>query len=222
MRIPDRRHTAGIMEHRVTGAGHGAKKSAGISKGMFLCFFFTLCCLLVASSPLFAAGEGGGQGDGAVMGWIWRLVNFAILVFILVKFAGKPLKDYFQQRKALIEKSIQEAQEAKALAAKALAEVEARLKLKDSEVEEIKRAASSSGEEEKARLIAEGERLAAKILEQAKSNIEYEVKKAKDLIKAEAVESSLQLAEEKIKSRITKEDQEKLLKESMKLLEGKN
>lgn len=222
MRTPDRKHRAQSIEHRVTGAVHGAKKSAGISKGMFLYFSFTLCTLLVASSPLFAAEEGGEQGGGSIMGWVWRLVNFAILVFILVKFAGKPLKDYFQQRKALIEKSIQEAQEAKALAVKALAEVEARLKLKDSEVEEIKKAALSSGEEEKARLIAEGERLAAKILEQAKSNIEYEVKKAKDIIKAEAVESSLQLAEEKIKSRITKEDQEKLLKESMKLLEGKN
>jgi F-type H+-transporting ATPase subunit b len=156
------------------------------------------------------------------MEWVWRLLNFGILVFILVKFAGKPLKDYFTQRKALIEKSIQEAQEAKALAAKALAEIEERLKLKDGEIEEIRASAVRSGEREKARLVEEGERLSMKILEQAKSNIEYEVKKAKDVIKAEAVDAAMQLAEEKIRSKITKEDQEKLLKESLKLLEDKN
>src|SRR5208282_2640460 len=167
--------------------------------------------------------EGGGEhGGGSVMEWVWRLINFGILVFILVTFAGKHKKDYFQQRKALIEKSIQEAQEAKALAAKALAEVEERLKLKDKEIEGIKAASVNSGEREKVRLIEEGERLSAKILEQAKSNIDYEVKKAKDVIRAEAVEAAMQLAEEKIKSKMTKEDQDRLLQESLKLLEGKN
>ena len=182
---------------------------------------FALCTLLFAISPAFAA-EGGGEHGGSAMEWVWRLINFGILVFVLVKFAGKPMKDFFQQRKALIEKSIQEAGEAKALAAKALAEVEERLKLKDKEIQEIKAASVSSGEREKIRLIEEGERLGARILEQAKSNIDFEVKKAKDVIKAEAVEAAMQLAEEKIKSKITKEDQDRLLQESLKLLEGKN
>src|SRR5208337_5398402 len=130
--------------------------------------------ILATAASGFAA-EGGGEHGGSAMEWVWRLVNFGILVFVLVKFAGKPMKDYFEQRKALIEKSIQEAREAKELAAKALAEVEERLKLKDKEIEGIKAASVSSGEREKARLIEEGERLSIKILEQAKSNIDYEV-----------------------------------------------
>jgi len=182
---------------------------------------FALCSLSFAVCPVFAA-EGGGEHGGSAMEWVWRLVNFGILVFVLVKFTGKPMKDYFQQRKALIEKSIQEAREAKELAAKALAEVEERLKLKDKEIETIKAASVSSGEREKIRLIEEGERLRTQILQQAKSNIDYEVKKAKDIIKAEAVEAAMQLAEEKIKSKMTKEDQDRLLQESLKLLEGKN
>ena len=178
--------------------------------------------LLATPILVFAAEESGEHGFGSPMAWVWRMLNFGILVFILVKFAGKPLKDYLQQRRVLIEKSIQEAQEAKALAAKALAEVEERLKLKDKEIEEIKSASVSAGEREKARLIEESERLKEKILEQAKSNIDYELKKAKEVIKAEAVEAAMQLAEEKIKSKITKEDQDKLLQESLKLLKDKN
>ncbi|MDI6801066.1 MAG: F0F1 ATP synthase subunit B [Thermodesulfovibrionales bacterium] len=171
----------------------------------------------------YASAAGGGEhGGGSLMDWVWRIINFGILVFILVKFLNKPLKQYLQQRKELIEKSIKEAQEAKELAKKALGEVEERLKLKDREIEEILSSAKGSGERGKNRLTEEGIRLSAKILEQAKSNIEHEVKKAKEAIRAEAAEAALQLAEEKLKGKLTKEDQERLLQESLKLLEGKN
>lgn len=182
-------------------------------------------CLMQSAlytNALAASGGAHHGGWGTPMEWVWRLLNFGVLVFILVKFAGKPLKDYLRSRRELIEKSITEAQEAKELARKALADVEERLRLKDKEIEEIKAAAAGSGEREKQRLIEEGERLKEKILEQAKTNIDYEVKRAKDVIKAEAVDAAMQLAEEKIKATMTKEDQDRLLQESLKLIEGKN
>lgn len=185
---------------------------------------FAFCSLLFAfADTAFAVsgGEEGGHGFGSPMEWVWRLLNFGILLFVLIKFAGKPLKEYLQSRKELIEKSIKEAQEAKELARKALAEVEERLRLKDKEIEEIKAAALRSGESEKQRLIEEGERLKVKILEQAKTNIDYELKRAKDTIRAEAVEAAMQLAEDKIKNKLTKEDQEKLLQESLTLISKK-
>lgn len=181
----------------------------------------TLICLSFVGS-VFAAAEGGEHHGASVMDWVWKIVNFSILVILLVKFVGKPLKGFLQQRKELIEKSIREAQEAKELARKALVEIEERLKLKDKEVEEIISFSKSSGEAERDRLIQEGERLKVTILEQAKANIDHEVKAAKEAIKAEAVEAALQLAEEKIKSRMTQEEQEKILRQSIKLLEGRN
>lgn len=180
-----------------------------------------ICILLLVFQSSSAFASGGEQG-GSIMDWVWRILNFAILVFVLVKFLNKPLRSYLQQRKELIEKSIKEAQEAKALALKALAEVEERLKVKDKEIEEIISSARVSGEREKERLIEEGEKLKVKILEQAKTNIDFELKMAKEAIKAEAVETAMQLAEEKIKAKMTKEDQERLLKESLKLIEGRN
>jgi F-type H+-transporting ATPase subunit b len=179
-----------------------------------------LCAGLLLSVPavVAAAEEGGEHGGESVMSWVWRLLNFGILVFVLVKFLNKPLRDFLQQRKALIEKSIREAQEAKELSVKALAEVEERLKLKDKEVAEIIASAKESGEKEKARLIEEGEKLKVKILEQAKTNIDHEVKRAKEIIKAEAVEAAVKAAEEKIKGRITRDDQDRLLEESLGLL----
>ncbi len=185
-------------------------------------FVVSVCALLFSlAAPVFAEEAGGAHGGGSLMDWVWKLLNFGVLVFILVKFLHKPLREHLRQRRDLIEKSIKEAQEAKELARKALSEVEERLRLKDREVEEIISSARASGEREKARLIEEGEKMKAKILEQAKTNIEYEVKRAKDVIKAEAVEAAMQMAEEKIKARMTKEEQERLLQESLALLEGK-
>lgn len=180
---------------------------------------FAVYCSLFAD---IAIAAGGGEHGPTLMDWVWKIVNFAILMFLLIKFVAKPLKGFLNQRRELIEKSIREAQEAKELAKKALAEVEERLKMKDKEIEDIIASAQSSGDKEKARLIEEGERLKIKILEQAKTNIDYEVKKAKEAIKAEAVEAAMQLAEEKIKGKITKAEQEKLVEESLKLLEGRN
>ena len=182
-----------------------------------------MCALLSAFFPALAlaAEEHGGHGE-SMMSWVWKIVNFGILVFGLVYFLAKPIKEHLRLRRELIEKSIKEGTEAKALAAKALAEVEERLKLKDKEVAEIISSAVESGEREKSRLIEEGERLKVKIMEQAKTNIDFEVKKAKEAIQAEAVEASIKLAEEKIKARMTSQEQERLLQESIKLIEGKN
>lgn len=169
----------------------------------------------------FAAGGGGDHGM-STMDWVWKIVNFTVLVVLLVTFVGKPLKQYLAQRKELIEKSIREAQEAKDMAAKALKEVEERLKLKDKEIADIIASAQSSGERERDRLIAEGQRMSERIAEQAKTNIDFEVKRAKEVIQAETVEAALQLAEAKIKAKLTKEEQDKLLRESIELIEGKN
>jgi F-type H+-transporting ATPase subunit b len=180
--------------------------------------------LLIAALfvPSFAFASGGTEVPMGLVDWAWKIVNFAILVGLLYVFGWKVIKTHLQQRRELIEKSIKESQEAKQMAAQALAEVEDRLKLKDKEVSDIIAAAVEAGEFEKKRLIEEGERLKLRIVEQAKSNIEFEVKKAKEAIQAEAFETSLRLAEGKIRAKMTQKEQERLLKESIKMIEGKN
>lgn len=182
-------------------------------------FIFISLHILMLASTAYAGAAGADEGP---MGWVWKILNFAILVFLLVKFVGKPLKNFLKQRTEMIEKSIKDAQEAKEIAKKALDEVEQRLKLKDKEIEDILAVARATGEDEKKRLIEDADRLKSKILEQAKANIEHEVKMAKEAIKAEAVEEAIKLSEEKIKSRLTKEDQDKILQDSIKLLGVRN
>jgi len=154
------------------------------------------------------------------LGYLWMIINFGILVFILYKFGKKPLQSFFKQRTETIEKTLREAQEAKELAEKALKKVEERFKTREKELEEILAASRRSGEETRESLIEQGNKLREKILEQAKANIKYELKHAKESIKAEAVEIAIELAEKKLKERLTKEEQEKLLEESLSKIGG--
>jgi F-type H+-transporting ATPase subunit b len=177
---------------------------------------------LAFASFAFAAGapEEGGHAS-LVKEYIWKIINFAILVFILFKFGKKPLGDFLKKRTELIEKTLNEAKEAKEAALKALKEAEERVKTKDAEVKEILDAAKKSGEIERDRIIEETAKLKDKLLEQAKTNIDYELKHAKEAIKAEAVELAMELAEKKLKEKLTKEEQEKLLDESLVKIGGK-
>jgi F-type H+-transporting ATPase subunit b len=184
---------------------------------------FTVFNLAVASF-VFASSGGGEGAEHAAPWWkdyIWKIINFLLLFIILFKFAKKPMQNFFQKRTELIEKTLNEAKEAKALSLKALQEVETRLKAKDAEIQAILAASKKSGEQERGSIIAESDRLKAKILEQAKTNIEYELKHAKEVIKAEAVELAMELAEKKLKEKLTKEEQEKLFEDSLMKIGGK-
>lgn len=174
--------------------------------------------ILFYANLAFAAGAGHG---GDFKDWAFKTINFAILVFLIVKFLGKPIKNYLAQRKELIEKSIKESQEAKELAQRALREVEEKLKLKDKEIQDILDSARKIGEQEKAQIMQEADRMKEKILEQARTNIEFEVKMAKDALRLEAAELAIQLSEQKLKEKVSPEVQEKLLQESIKIIEGR-
>jgi F-type H+-transporting ATPase subunit b len=149
------------------------------------------------------------------------VLNFAILVFVLVKFGGPAFRSFLAKRTELIQKSLDEARQAREMAQKALGEVQERLRTKDKEIEDIVSSARTSGEREREALVKEGEKMSERIIEQARANIEFELKKAKESVKAEAVELAMELAEKKLKEKITKEEQRKLLEESLARLEGK-
>ncbi len=192
------------------------KKSAVV----VLSALFTGAFFIIHNAVVYAAEEGASGRGGDWKEWLWRIVNFAILIFILVKFLSKPMKEYFRKRSEVIEQSLTEAREAKELAQKALKEVQEKLALRDQEIEKIIASARKSGESERDSLIEQGTRMSEKIKEQAKSNIELELKNAKAALRSEAAELAIKLAEKKLKENLTEEEQLKIIEESIRKLEG--
>ena len=186
--------------------------------------FFQILTFGIFTLTFTAVALASGAEEGGAPLWkeyMWKIINFLILVVVLVKFGKKPLQDYLKQRTEIIAKTLQEAKEARETAQKALQEVEGRLKAKDAEIEAILAAAKRSGEQERDQIIEDSTRLKEQILEQAKTNIDFEVKHAKEVIKAEAVELAMELAEKKLQEKMTKEEQEKLLQDSLVKIGGK-
>ncbi len=181
---------------------------------------FGLTLAVVYAPSVWAAEEASAEHQGTNWKeWLWKIINFAILVIVLVKFLGKPMREYFRKRTEIIQKSLDEAREAKELAQKALQEVQEKIKLKDEEIDRIIEAARASGVADRDELIKKGEEMSEKIKDQAKSNIEMELKNAKAKLRAEAAELAVKLAEKKIKEQLSEEEQLKLLEESIKRLE---
>lgn len=177
------------------------------------------CVLCLGLSGAVFAEEGGGHGSAA-MDWVWKFLNFAILIIVLVVFMRKPLKAFFKSRTELIERSIQEATAAKVMAEQALREMEEKLRLKDEEIGKLLDAAVRAGETDRQRLIEEGRRMSDKILEQARANIESELKNARERLKADAAELAVDLAEKKLKQSLSEKEQQRILEESLRKLEG--
>lgn len=85
--------------------------------------------LMIAVTPVFAAGDGGGGNifTGDLGNVIWTLVVFGLVVFVLGKFAWGPILDGLQQREDFIRDALEQARDDRAAAKAQLEKYEARL-----------------------------------------------------------------------------------------------
>ncbi len=184
-------------------------------------YFFVFVFLSgVFSRAAFAAGAGPKTAEWK--GWLWQLINFSILFIVLFVVLKKPARDYLKARTEAIKKGLDDARQARELAEAALKEVQERFSRKDVEIEAILRTAKQSGEAERETLLKEAERMNQKIAEHADTYISFELKKAKDAIRKEAVIVALELAEKKLEQKMTPEEQKKLIADAVSQLEAKS
>ena len=184
-------------------------------------YFFVFVFLSgVFSRAAFAAGAEPKTAEWK--GWLWQLINFSILFIVLFVVLKKPARDYLKARTEAIKKGLDDARQARELAEAALKEVQERFSRKDAEIEAILRTAKQSGEAERETLLKEAERMNQKIAEHADTYISFELKKAKDAIRKEAVIVALELAEKKLEQKMTPEEQKKLIADAVSQLEAKS
>jgi F-type H+-transporting ATPase subunit b len=168
------------------------------------------------------AAHGGGHEEITFLGdWLPRLVNFAILAAVLVYFLRKPVRDFFKGRTAAIEKSMQESKEARERAVAALSEMERKIKELEAETDRMIAEAKARGEKDKQALLDEGKKVAQDIQAQVKTGIDIELQKAKTALSVEASLLAVDLAEDTLKDKISKQDHERIVKEYISKVGGK-
>ncbi len=154
--------------------------------------------------------------------FMWSVINFLIIVFLLYKFGKEPLKEALKKRQKTIEKTLDNAAEARMLAEKGLKEAEQRLSEKDAAIELILSDAKHIAERERLALVEQGERMSRDIVARAKLSMDVELKQAKDDLKAEAARLAIELAEKKIRQETSEDDQSRLLENYIVMMENRN
>ncbi|MCQ2251964.1 MAG: F0F1 ATP synthase subunit B [Bacteroidales bacterium] len=133
----------------------------------------------------------------------WMVVSFSILLFILKKFAWKPILKMIQDREDEINKSLDSANQAKAQMEKLTAENEAIMKEARAEREAMLREAKAAKDKIVSEAQAAAKLEADKILLAARQEIEAEKEAAMAEISGKIAELSVDIAEKILKRELS-------------------
>ena len=142
-----------------------------------------------------------------------KLFNFAVMLAILIKFAGKPIKNFLKARREAVKEQVDESNRLIREAEQLKKTYEAKLAELDKEIETFRKAAIEEAEQEKARIVAEARALADRIRQQAQLAYDQEMKDAMTAVQAQIARRTLQAAETAVKQLFKKEDHDKMVDE---------
>jgi len=171
---------------------------------------------------LLAAAGAKAQDRSEESNDLWKWVNFGILAVGLGYLVAKTLPPFFRSRTAEIQNGITEAQKIKREAETRASEVEARLASLSEEIDKFQLNARTEMEQEGARLREETSRHLQKLQQQAGQEIETAGKLARRELKAYAAKVALDLAEQRIRTRLDKSTDNGLVEEFVKNLGSRN
>lgn len=178
-----------------------------------------LVALLLVSwfcATAVVAADGSHADSGVLLkDFLYRLLNFSIVVAALVFFLKKPIKNGLSGRRDDIEKSLKEARQAKEEAEAKFAEYDRKLSDATQEIAVIAAAIRKEAELEKQKIIANAKEQALKIEQDAEKAAELEVAKARLSLQQEAVRLAVGIAEDVLKKNFTKDDDNRLIDEYM-------
>ena len=174
--------------------------------------------ILGAVAFVFASEGGGHGGEAALSGaklwdFLWRSLNFALLLAILITLLRKPLKSALNQRSENIRLELEALENKKAELQGEVVLYEQKLAQAKEERERITQEYREDGEKEKEKIIQNARAMEHRIREQSRLTIQQELKKAKESLRNDLAEESARLAEALLKKHIKDTDQHVLIGE---------
>jgi F-type H+-transporting ATPase subunit b len=145
----------------------------------------------------------------------WEVVSFAILLFLLAKYAFPPILQTLDERERRIRESIEAADRQQAEAERRMAEYDAKMKAAQKEaealVEQARTRAQHLLDENERRLTQEAERIRAS----AARDIEQERRRAIDEVRAYTTDLALRVAEKLVERSLNDADHKRLAEETL-------
>ena len=147
--------------------------------------------------------------------FVWTILTFLLLLFVLAKFAWKPLLKMLNDREELIRSSLEDAEKAKEKLEKLNAEGEAIINQARSEAQSSLSEGKAAVSKLKDETLDVAKEQAKQIASEAEKQINIEKDKAIAEIKSEVVNLSMSIAEKLINKNISPEDNKALIDESL-------
>jgi F-type H+-transporting ATPase subunit b len=143
--------------------------------------------------------------------FIFMVLNFAILLALLAKFARPAARKLAAERHDQIKTALDEAAKLRKQAADRLAEYESRLKAADKEIADLVEGMKKDAEADKKRILESAERLAAQMKRDAELHIAAEIELARAALTREVTAAATAAAEKILRDQMTPADQQKLV-----------
>lgn len=143
----------------------------------------------------------------------FRVMNFAVLMFILIKFGAKPIGAALSGRRRQVKEDLSALEAKKQVAERSYNEFSAKLATVEKDVDQIVEKAIAQAEIEKVKIIERAEKAAEDIKRQAQMVVANEVTAARRMLKNEIADQAAVMAEALIINNLTAEDQFKIVED---------
>ncbi len=172
---------------------------------------------LVGPAAAWAASEGGHEGGLISLdkSLIVQVINFLILLFILKRLLYKPFLAKMGERTQAIQKSLDEAQAARAEAMRQQEENETRLRAAHAEAAAIRAQAMKEASEEHKRLVEAARAESQRLVESAKAQMDADVRRAREELRREVADLATAVAEKLVRRSLRDEDHRRIVAEAI-------
>ena len=187
-------------------------------KGIAVFVCLTLALALGSPAAVWAASEGGHESGGLISldkSLIVQAINFLILLFILKRLLYKPFLAKMNERTQAIQKSLDEAQAARAEAARQQEENETRLRAAHAEAAAIRAQAMKEASEEQKRLVDAARAESQRLVESAKAQMDADVRRAREELRREVADLATAVAEKLVRRSLRDEDHRRIVAEAI-------
>lgn len=175
--------------------------------------------LFLMVSEAYASGGGDPPDLNAIA---FHAINAFLLIALLTYLLREKIRDALANRAAGVKREIDESNQARKDAAQQLEELESRLDGFETELEKMKTDAVENAAKEHEAILARAEEDAARIAESAERSIRDETERARQALRREVAELSVDLARERLSAEVNTDDQNRLAGDFIDTVQNKN
>jgi len=175
--------------------------------------------LFLLVSEAFAGGGGDPPDLNAIA---FHAINAFLLVALLTYLLRDKIRDALANRAVGVKRDIDESNQARKDAAQRFEELESRLDGFETELEQMKTDAVENAAKEHESILARAEEDAARIADSAERSIRDETERARQALRREVAELSVDLAREKLSAEVNTDDQKRLAGDFIATVQNKN